>query len=247
MSHIPLFINQLGFLLENFMNQTELTIKPRAPRASAVTKAVAEGKTKPIQKQAFTVKIPKYEPSDIVSFVETNNINYLEYVARLINADAEAALRTQLADDEVFPIDQEIDVSLIDFAELDIAKLAELRTRSRSSELAEITEEDWKLFVTSFTAWGAEVHKKADPAANAKAQVIVRNMAEIISTGYRDIRTEQAKLEKVKAQLDTWFTYVGQKPEGESFLDIYEVSAAVYDKRIKTLAKKAEKTLIDFE
>jgi hypothetical protein len=229
------------------MNQTELTIKPRAPRASAITKAVAEGKTAPIQKVAFTVKINKYEPADIVAFVEQNNISYLEYVARLINADAESALRAQLADDEVFPIDQEIDVSLIDFAELDIAKLAELRVRARSTDIAEITEDDWKLFVTSFTAWGAEVHKKPDPAANAKAQVIVRNMAEIISTGYRDIRTEQSKMEKVKAQLDTWFTYVGDKPEGESFLDIYEVSSAMFDKRVKTLAKKAEKTLIDFE
>jgi hypothetical protein len=226
------------------MNQVELTIKPRAPRATAITRAAAEGKPKPIQKAAFTVKIPKYEPADIVGFVENNNIPYLEYVARLVNADAELALRAQLADDELFPVDSEIDVSLIDFAELDIAKLAELRTRSRSTELAEITEEDWKLFTDSFIAWGAETHKRPDPAANAKAQVIVRNMSEIIATGFRDIRNEQ---NKVKAQLDAWFTYVGNKPEGESMVDIYEVSAAMYDKRLKTLAKKAEKTLIDFE
>ena len=229
------------------MNKTTLTIKPRAPRASAIQKAVADSKPAPIQKAAFEITVSKYEPADIVSFVEQNNIPYLEYVARLINNDQEAALRAQLSDDEVFPPDQEVDISLIDFAELDIAKLAELRVRSRSAEMVEITEEDWKLFVTSFTAWGAEVHKKPDPIANAKAQVIVRNMADIITTGFRDIRTDQTKMEKVKSQLDSWFLKVSDSPVGESFTDTYEVASATFDKRIKTLAKKAEKTLIDFE
>lgn len=212
-----------------------LKIKPRAPQQRAIEKAQKDGNPVPIAREPFELQIPSYDRSDIVTLVEQANHKVLDWLARLVNSEIITSLRSQLADDEQFPVDQEIDTTNFDMDAIAIDKLAEQTTKSNALEL-EFTDEQFQEFVQDFVATMLPQYQSVP-----KAEFKLLNIANVLVGGFKDIRNEQDKMDKVKATLDKFATESSDDIL-EKYSDMYEYFAAMYNKRSKALAKRNEKT-----
>lgn len=173
-----------------------LKIKPRAPQKRVIEQAQKEGNPVPIAREPFELQVPTYDASDVLTFVEQNNQKVLDFIARLLNQETVAAIRAQLADDEQFPVDQEVDVSNFDMEALALENLSTQITKSNALEL-EFTEEQFKEFSADFVKTMLQKY-----ASVPKAEVKLLNMASILVNGFKDVRNEQEKMDKVKSTLD---------------------------------------------
>lgn len=217
------------------MQVETLKIKPRAPQTRAVEKAQKEGNPVPIAREPFEIQIPSYSRADLVTFVENNDQKVLDWIARLINSEVVTAIRSQLADDEQFPVDQEVDVSNFDMEAIALDKLSEQTTKSNALEL-EFTDDQFSEFVHDFVGAMLPQYQSVP-----KAEVKLLNIANVLIGGFKDIRNEQDKMDKVKATLDKFATESSEEIL-EKYADMYEYFVAMYNKRSKALAKKNEKT-----
>lgn len=212
-----------------------LKIKPRAPQKRVIEQAQKEGNPVPIAREPFELQVPTYDASDVLTFVEQNNQKVLDFIARLLNQETVAAIRAQLADDEQFPVDQEVDVSNFDMEALALENLSTQITKSNALEL-EFNEEQFKEFSADFVKTMLQKY-----AAVPKAEVKLLNMASILVNGFKDVRNEQEKMDKVKSTLDDFAT-IADDETLDKYSDMYEYFVAMYNKRSKALAKRNEKT-----
>lgn len=217
------------------MQVETLKIKPRAPQTRAIEKAQKEGNPVPIAREPFEIQIPSYSRADLVTFVENNDQKVLDWIARLVNNEVVSAIRSQLADDEQFPVDQEVDISNFDMEAIALDKLSEQTTKSNALEL-EFTDEQFSEFVHDFVASMLPQYQSVP-----KAEVKLLNIANVLIGGFKDIRNEQDKMDKVKSTLDKFATESSEEVL-DKYADMYEYFAAMYQKRSKALAKKNEKT-----
>lgn len=217
------------------MIYSELTIKPRAPQKRAIENAQREGQPIPIHKTPFTLKVPTYQVEDIITFVEQNNQKVLEFLASKLNEEIHNEVRNQLTDDELFPVDQEVDITAFDMDALDIEKISRLAARTNALQL-EFTEEQFEEFAQVFVATMLPKYEK-----NPRANVILLNIANVLINGFKDIRNEQDAMDKVKEVLDT-FVNEADEDTVDTYADMYDYFTAMYNKRTATLAKKKEKT-----
>lgn len=217
------------------MQSTKITIKPRAPMKKVVDAAKKEGSAVPITRAPFELSVPVYDVSDIVSLAEKNDQKVLGFIAKLLNSEVSANIRAQLADDEQFPPDSEVDVSNFDLDALTLDKLSEQTSRAGATEM-EFTEEQFKEF-------GADFVKTLLPkyASVPKAEVKLLNTANVLTSGFKDVRNEQEKMDKVKSNLDV-FMQTATDEVVDKYSDMYEYFTAMYEKRSKALAKRQERT-----
>lgn len=217
------------------MKVESLKIKPRAPQKRVIEQAQKEGNPIPIAREPFEIQVPVYDSSDIVTLVEQNNQKVLDFVARLLNAEVVSAIRAQLADDEQFPVDQEVDTSNFDLEAVTLNKLSEQISKTSALEL-EFTEEEFKEFVQDFVSFMVPQYP-----GNPKAEVVLLNVANALIRDFKEIRNEQEKMDQVKSILDKFATAASDSLL-EKYGPMYEYFSAVYEKRTKALAKRNEKT-----
>lgn len=212
-----------------------LTIKPRAPQARAIATAQKEGNPVPIAKAPFEIKVPQFGTEDILRAVELNDQKVLGFLSRLLNNEVYTSVRAQLNDDELFPPDQEVDVSNFDLDSLTLVKLSEVTVKTSALDV-EFTEEQFAQFVKDFSA------TLMPQFANVKgAEVKIHNIANILINGFKDIRNEPEKMEKVKGTLDKFMESASDSMVDE-YTQMYEYFCALQDKRMKAYNKKQEKT-----
>lgn len=217
------------------MQNEKITIKPRAPMKKVVEQATKEGNAIPIQRDPFELQVPRYEVSDIVSLVEQNNQKVLGFIANLLNAEVSANIRAQLADDEQFPVDQQVDISNFDLEALSLDKMSEQISRVGALEM-EFTDEQFKEFTTDFVTTLLQKY-----AGVPKAEVKLLNTANVLTSGFKDVRNEQDKMDKVKSNLDAFMEQANEEILAK-YADMYDYFVAMFDKRSKALAKRQEKT-----
>lgn len=217
------------------MQISTLKIKPRKPQARIIELAKKEGNPIPIDRQPFEVQVPSYGTEDILKLVETNNQKVLSYIVRLINGEVVNAVRAQMNDDEQFPSDQEIDPTLFDQEAFTLEKLSEVTTKTSAFDL-EFTDDQ-------FAEFGQDFSRVLLPqfAGVAKAEVRLQNTANVLIGGFKDVRNEPEKMEKVKSTLDK-FMSVAPEEIAEKYLDMYDWFSAMQEKRMKAWNRRQEKT-----
>lgn len=217
------------------MNLQSLTIKPRKPQQRAIDAATKEGTAIPIAKAPFSLQVPMYNVEDILSAAETNNQKVLNFIARLINTEVYDNIRSQLNDDELFPNDQEIDVANFDMESLTLDKLSEATVKTTALDV-EFSAEQFAEFVKDFST------VLLPQFANVRgAEVKILNTANILINGFKDIRNEPEKMEKVKGTLDKFMEAAGDDGV-DKYADMYEYFVAMQDKRMKAFNRRQEKT-----
>lgn len=217
------------------MQLQTLKIKPRAPQQRAIAAAQKEGTAVPIAKAPFELQVPNYSVEDILSAAEQNNQKVLSYLAGLLNTEVTSAIRAQLSDDEQFPVDQEVDVSNFDMSALTLDKLCEVTVKTAALDI-EFSEEQFADFVKDFTSTLLPVF-----AATRGAEVKILNTANILVNGFKDIRNEPSKMEKVKGTLDK-FMEIASDAMLDKYSDMYDYFCAMQDKRMKAFNRRQEKT-----
>lgn len=223
------------------MELQTLKIKPRKPQQRIVDAAKKEGNPVPIDRQPFEIQVPNYQVQDIVLAVEQNNQKVLEFLSRLLNTEVLSAVRGQMNDDEQFPVDQEIDVSNFDLEALTLDKLSEVTTaRSRALEM-EFTEDQFKEFVADFMQVLLPVYASVPRAENKLA-----NTAQILVNGFKEIRNEPDKMERVKGTLDK-FMETASDELVDKYSDMYEYFVAMQEKRLKAFNRRQEKTDVSLD
>ena len=222
------------------MQITSLKMKTRKPRETAIAKATKEGTAVPIERQPFEVQIPLYEVQDILQAVESNDQKVLGYIARLLNTEVVTNIRAQLSDDEQFPVDQEIEVENFDKEQWSLDALATVTTRAGAAELS-FEEDEFKEFERDFVAVLLPVFQGV-----ARAETKLINSANVLINGFKDVRNEPEKMEKVKGTLDR---FMSSAPDTivEKYADMYEWFCAMQEKRIKAFNKRQEKTDVSLD
>lgn len=214
---------------------TTLKINPRKPQDRVVEKARKEGNPIPIAQAPFEIQIPSYGVEDILSAVENNNQKVLQYIARLINAEVVSTVRSQLSDDEQFPVDQEIDTENFDLDALKLQAMAEVESKSTALQL-EFDDEQFQQFSMDFI-------KVLLPVFDSirDAEVKLMNTANALVNGYKAIRNEPEKMERVKTTLDR---FMSEAPDeiAANYIDMYDWFGAMKEKRMNAWKKKQEKT-----
>lgn len=217
------------------MQLQSLTIKPRAPQQRAIAAAQKEGTAVPIAKQPFELQVPNYTVEDILQAAESNNQKVLSFLSRLLNNEVNAAIKSQLNDDELFPVDQEVDISNFDLTALTLDKLSEVTVKTSALDI-EFSEDQFAEFVKDFSAVLLPQF-----AAIKGAEVKILNTANILVNGFKDIRNEPEKMEKVKATLDK-FMESATDTMLDKYSDMYDYFCAMQDKRMKAFNRRQEKT-----
>lgn len=212
-----------------------LTIKPRKPLTRAIEAAKKEGTAVPIAKAPFNLQVPQYEVADILQAAETNNQKVLQFLARLLNTEVYNGVRAQLADDEQFPADQEVDITNFDMSSFSLDKLSEVTTKTSALDI-EFTAEQFAEFTKDFTSVLLPQF-----ATVRGAEVKILNTANILVNGFKDIRNEPEKMEKVKGTLDK-FMEAANEDMLDKYADMYDYFCAMQDKRIKAFNRRQEKT-----
>lgn len=217
------------------MQMQTLSIKPRKPQQRAIDAAIKEGSPVPIAKVPFSVQVPSYGVEDVLSAVETNNQKVLGFIARLINTEVYSTIRAQLNDDELFPNDQEVDTANFDMEALTLDKLSEATVKTTALDV-EFSPEQFAEFVKDFT------DTLLPQFSNVRgAEVKILNTANILINGFKDIRNEPEKMEKVKGTLDK-FMEAATDDVIDKYSEMYDYFVAMQDKRMKAFNRRQEKT-----
>ena len=222
------------------MQITTLKMKTRKPRETAIAKATKEGTAIPIERQPFEVQVPTYDVQDILQAVESNDQKVLGYLSRLLNAEVVSNIRAQLSDDEQFPVDQEIEVENFDKDQWTLDALATVTIKTSAAEFS-FEDEDFKEFERDFVAVLLPVFQGV-----ARAETKLINTANVLINGFKDVRNEPEKMEKVKGTLDK---FMGYAPDSivEKYADMYDWFCAMQDKRMKAFNKRQEKTDVSLD
>lgn len=159
----------------------------------------------------------------------------MAFLARLLNNEVYTGIRSQLNDDELFPADQEVDVSNFDMSQFTLDKLSEVTVKTGALDI-EFTDDQFAEFVKDFASVLLSVF-----AGVPKAEAKISNTANILINGFKDIRNEPEKMEKVKATLDK-FMETATDAIVDKYSDMYDYFCAMHDKRMKAFNRRQEKT-----
>ena len=222
------------------MKTIEFTMKPRKPQERVIEAAKKENQPVPIARKEFKLSIPQFEPSDIIDAVSNNDQLALSYIARLLSEQVKDNLKDQLANDEIFPVDQEVDVENFD---KEVWTLNGLATQPVSVKISDIefTDEEVKDFCKAFVDF-----MKPRYSNNPRAETLLSNIADIVSSGFKAIAKDADKIEKTMKYTLEFF----QNVDGETlekYGTMYEYAQGMYERRLKSIEKAKTKTDIDLE
>ena len=222
------------------MQFQKLTMKPRKPQERAVKTAKEKGEAIPLARAEFEVQIPYYTPSDVIEAVSQNDQSVLNYISRLINSEVLSGIKNQLSDDELFPVDLEVDVSNFD---LEAVKLSAMANQPEAIKLSDIefTEEQTKKFISDFVEVMAPRY-----AHNPRAATLLTNIAEILSSGFKAVAKDEGKINKTSSYADEFFSNVSEDLL-EEHQTMWMFIQGMKDRRLKSIAKAQEKTEIDLD